>query len=108
MDAERGGRELVVSAWPEPPNAKSAGVRCGVQGTFAVGGIETVPTWEGRRRRSSCHLLLRQIRGCFCGLTKPSLRGASTGPGEDSYRRSFGVLKHDALPLSRAEQGDEP
>jgi hypothetical protein len=31
----------MVSAWPEPPNAKSAGARCGVQGTFAVGGTET-------------------------------------------------------------------
>ena len=34
----------MVSAWPEPPNAKSAGARCGVQGTFAVSGyIETLP-----------------------------------------------------------------
>jgi hypothetical protein len=46
-DAERVGHEFVVSAWPEPPNAKSAGARCGVQGTFAVGGIETPPNWPG-------------------------------------------------------------
>jgi hypothetical protein len=35
----------MVSAWPEPPNAKSADVRCGVQGRFASGGIETPPNW---------------------------------------------------------------
>ena len=34
-------------AWPEPPNAKSADARCGVQGTFAVSGISTeTPTEE--------------------------------------------------------------
>ena len=34
----------MVSAWLEPPNAKSAGARCGVQGTFAVSGYtETLP-----------------------------------------------------------------
>ena len=34
----------MVSAWLEPPNAKSAGAQCGVQGTFAVSGyIETLP-----------------------------------------------------------------
>jgi hypothetical protein len=40
---------LVVSAWPEPPNAKPAGARCGVWGTFAVGGIERPPNWPGRK-----------------------------------------------------------
>ena len=33
----------MVSAWPEPPNAKSAGARCGVQGTFAEGGFIETP-----------------------------------------------------------------
>ena len=51
MDAERVGREFVVSAWLEPQNAKSAGVRCGAQGTFAAGIIETSPDWPGGRRR---------------------------------------------------------
>ena len=37
----------MVSAWPEPPNAKSAGARYGVQGRFANGGIETPPNWAG-------------------------------------------------------------
>ena len=37
-----GSVRIMVSAWPEPPNAKSAGARCGVQGTFAASGyIET-------------------------------------------------------------------
>ena len=35
-----GGHELVVSVWPGPPNAKFGGALCGVQGTFAVVGIE--------------------------------------------------------------------
>ena len=35
------GLELMVSVWPEPPNVKSAGARYGVQGTFAVDGIDT-------------------------------------------------------------------
>jgi hypothetical protein len=44
---------LVVSAWPEPQDAKSAGksagARCGVQ-EFAVGGIETPPNGPGRKK----------------------------------------------------------
>ena len=31
----------MVSAYPEWPNTKSAGARCGHRGTFAAGGIET-------------------------------------------------------------------
>jgi hypothetical protein len=42
--ADRVGHWLAVSACPESPNAKFAGVRCGVQGTFAVGGIEPAST----------------------------------------------------------------
>ena len=46
--------ELMVSAWPEPPNVKSAGARYGVQGTFAVGGIDTPePISDIRRGRPS-------------------------------------------------------
>lgn len=41
---------MVVSAWPEPPYAKSAGAPCGVWGTFAVGGIETPPNSLGRKK----------------------------------------------------------
>ena len=39
----------MVSAWPEPPNVKSAGARCGVQGTFAVGGFIETPTELAQR-----------------------------------------------------------
>ena len=38
------GHGLMVSAWPELRNAKSAGARCGVQGTFAVSGFIKTPT----------------------------------------------------------------
>ena len=38
MDVDRAGHESQVSAWPEPPNAKSADARCGVQATFAAVG----------------------------------------------------------------------
>jgi hypothetical protein len=40
MDAERAGHEWVVSAWLEPPNAKSADVCDGVE-AFALGGATT-------------------------------------------------------------------
>jgi hypothetical protein len=46
MDAERAGHELVVSAWPEPPNAKSAGVCDGVE-AFAGGGAITEQSNNG-------------------------------------------------------------
>ena len=36
-----GRYELMVSAWPEPPNAKCAGVRDGVE-AFALSGTETL------------------------------------------------------------------
>ena len=41
----------MVSAWPELPNAKCADARCGVQGTFAAGGIKTPTTSSARIRR---------------------------------------------------------
>jgi len=37
------GLELMASAWPEPPSDKSAGARCGVQGTSAVSGYIKPP-----------------------------------------------------------------
>ena len=41
----------MVSVWPEPPNAKSAGARCGVWGTFAVDGTEFVACSSGAEIR---------------------------------------------------------
>jgi hypothetical protein len=47
----------MVFAWAEPPNAKSAGkpagARCGVQGTFALGGNNA--TAANRARRAACY-----------------------------------------------------
>ncbi len=49
----------MVSVWPEPPNAKSAGARCGVWGTFAVDGIEFIACGSGAEiRRMSVFRLL--------------------------------------------------
>ena len=48
----------MASAWPEPPNAKCAGARCGVQATFAVSGTETPPN----RARFGCTPTARVLR----------------------------------------------
>ena len=53
----------MVSACPESPNAKFAGVRCGVQGTSAVGGTETPPNWPGRKK-AAFKLLLTSPADC--------------------------------------------
>ena len=55
----------MVSAWPEPPNVKSAGAPYGVQGTFAVNGIDTPEPISG-------------IRGAAFGSPLPYLEGLST------------------------------
>ena len=64
-DAELAGHELMVFAWPEPPSAKSAdksaGVRCGVQGRFAVGGTETPSNRPGKMKAAFKLLLLPRI-----------------------------------------------
>jgi hypothetical protein len=63
----------MVSAWPEPPDAMSvapsAGVRCGVQGTFAiVGFIETPDALsQGGKGRRSKQLLTSPQHGLTYG-----------------------------------------
>jgi hypothetical protein len=57
---ERVGHELVVCAWPEPPNGKRAGARYGVQGTFAVSGTETAVRTSPLGRESA--LLVTGVR----------------------------------------------
>jgi plasmid maintenance system antidote protein VapI len=51
----------VVSAWPEPPNAKSAGVPGGVEGRFAVGGAEIDRTGRGAFGPKMDHLMRMQL-----------------------------------------------
>src|SRR4029078_3810509 len=51
--AARVGYELMVSAWPEPPNAKSAATSAGVRHTvkvFASTTTETLPNRAGEER----------------------------------------------------------
>ena len=55
----------MVSAWPEPPNVKSAGAPYGVQGTFAVNGIDTLEP-------------VSRIRGAAFGSPLTYLEGLST------------------------------
>ena len=52
----------MVSAWPEPPNVKSAGAPYGVQGTFAVNGIDTLEP-------------VSRIRGAAFGSPLPFWKG---------------------------------
>jgi hypothetical protein len=60
--ADRVGHWLAVSACPESPNAKFAGVRCGVQGTLAVGGIESPPNQARADAFDTFHNATRVIR----------------------------------------------
>ena len=63
-DADRAGHELVVSAWPEPPNAmsaeKSAGVHDGVE-ALACATIETPPNRTRRKEPAFKRLPSRKI-----------------------------------------------
>ena len=57
----------MVFAWPEPPNAKSAGksagARCGVQETFASGGTEAPTNRPGKKSLpANCN----RHRGSIC------------------------------------------
>jgi len=57
----------MVSAYPQSPNARSAGVWSGAQGTFAVGGIETPQKRAGeeqpRRETSAMNPGWRAVYG---------------------------------------------
>ena len=57
---------FLVFAWPEPPNAGFADVPCGVQGRFAVGGIEA-PSNRRPRFQSDEY---RHIASCMSALFK--------------------------------------
>jgi len=56
----------MACAWPEPPNARLAGARFGVQGTFALAGTENPPLQAPRQRqRLSRFLSFDGPRGLF-------------------------------------------
>ncbi len=87
----------MVSACPESPDAKFAGARCGAQGTFAVGGIETPPNWPGgRTQRSSA-----QRVGWVERLRHPS-------PRRPIVCRACGFSGADIRPETRNQRRTAP
>src|SRR4051812_15751996 len=80
----------MVSASPEPPNARSAGARCGAPETFAPGGIET-PLNSPGTKKAAFRLLLTSPAVCSGRLaaTKSSPCG-DRGARQDCLRAGGG------------------